>query len=101
MSDPGIEFAWDEVKNRSNRAKHGLGFEQAVAVFDDPFRQMRQDRTEGGEMRWQTIGSIGAFRIVLVAHTIFDLDLDREVYRLISARRATKKEVRDYERGNG
>ena len=82
-------------------AKHGNSFVDAVAVFDDPLCQTQHDRIESGEMRWQTIGSIGRFRIVLVAHTIFDDDWNVEIFRLISARPATKKEIRDYEREAG
>jgi uncharacterized protein len=53
-----IHFSWDETKNKSNQIKHGLSFELASLVFDDPLHLMRQDRIENGEIRWQTMGLI-------------------------------------------
>jgi len=94
-----MQFEWDEAKNRANLAKHGIKFEQAVRVFDDPLHLTRQDRIENGELRWQTMGCIGGLTIVIVAHVI-RIDLDVEIYRLISARRATKQERRGYEEGD-
>jgi uncharacterized protein (DUF4415 family) len=49
-------FSWDEAKNRLNQRKHGVSFELAKLVFDDPLQVTRQDRTEAGERRWQTRG---------------------------------------------
>ncbi|MEK6542307.1 MAG: BrnT family toxin [Pseudomonadota bacterium] len=97
---PSIRFEWDEAKNRSNLVKHGIGFAEAMDVFDDPLRLTKFDRIENGEVRWQTIGSIGMFRIILIAHMFFDDD-DNEVVRLISARSVTRKERREYENENG
>ena len=44
-----IQFEWDEGKNRANRLKHGVSFETAALVFDDPFALMHQDRVVDGE----------------------------------------------------
>ena len=44
-------FEWDENKAASNYRKHGIKFENAVHVFDDPLRILRQDRVENGEYR--------------------------------------------------
>jgi uncharacterized protein (DUF4415 family) len=49
-------FSWDEEKNKRNQRKHGISFEAAKLVFEDPLHISRQDRTEDGERRWQTIG---------------------------------------------
>ena len=49
-------FSWDSVKSETNLRKHGVRFEVAKLVFDDPLHITRQDRIEGGELRWQTIG---------------------------------------------
>lgn len=58
-----IRFTWNENKNISNQRKHdGIAFEVAAQVFRDPLRLTRQDRIEGYEMRWQTIGSVLASR---------------------------------------
>lgn len=98
-------FAWDEAKNRSNQRKHdGIAFEEAAYVFRDPLRLTRQDRVEGGEERWQTIGVVRGVTVLLVAHTITEEDDDGdpvEVIRIISARRATARERRHYEQENG
>ena len=49
-------FEWDDGKERINIGKHGIDFTMASTVFLDPLHQMVQDRIEGGEWRWQTIG---------------------------------------------
>lgn len=95
-------FTWDEDKNLSNQRKHGLGFEVAARVFLDPLRLSVQDRIEGGEQRWQTIGQIDGLAVVLVAHTLTEkgpLDEPVEVIRIISGRPATRKERHRYEEG--
>lgn len=95
-------FTWDETKNLSNQKKHGLSFEEAVHVFLDPLHLSRQDRVEDGEQRWQTIGLVGGVTVILVAHTVTEDgpdDKQIEVIRLISARRATRKERMRYENG--
>lgn len=93
------KFVWDENKARSNLRKHGISFESAVRVFDDPFQRMEQDRHESGEERWQTTGTIENFTIVVVAHTIRDDEQGTEIIRIISARRAEPHERRQYEAG--
>jgi uncharacterized DUF497 family protein len=85
-----VEFAWDERKNRVNRRKHGISFETAVLVFDDPYHLTTQDREVEGAARWQTIG-------VLVAHTLSE---DEDVIRIISARKATPRERSIYAQSN-
>jgi len=55
-------FEWDEAKERSNYRKHGVLFEEAAQVFDDPLAVTEQDRIAGGELRWQTIG-MGCSRV--------------------------------------
>ncbi len=87
---------WDEQKSRANQAKHGVGFETAQHVFDDPHHLSIQDRFEGGEERWQTIGMVGGVIVLLVAHTHHEV-AGEEVIRIISARKATRQERRNYE----
>lgn len=55
-----MRIVWDEAKNRANRLKHGVSFETARLVFDDPFHVSVPDRHEHGEERWTTIG-LGRF----------------------------------------
>lgn len=90
-------FEWDEVKAASNFRKHGVHFEEAALVFDDPLAVSLQDRIENGEARWQTIGMAGGCLLLLVAHTVRFEDV--EVVEIISARRTDKKERYRYEHG--
>ena len=64
-----MRLEWDPLKDRQNLARHGISFETARLVFDDPRALSVQDRTVEGEERWQTLGMIGGVVIVLVAHT--------------------------------
>jgi uncharacterized DUF497 family protein len=99
----GVRFEWDEAKNLSNQRKHGVSFEKASAVFLDPLYVSVQDRIEDGEQRWQAIGTVGDLLILTVAHTVTEEKADGtlvEVFRIISARRATRKERRRYEDEN-
>lgn len=89
-------FEWDVAKAESNLKKHGVGFDDAVLVFSDPFAIVKQDRIENGEYRWQTLGIVGNRLLLLVAHTVRDDELGTEVIRIISARHAEPKERRRY-----
>jgi uncharacterized DUF497 family protein len=91
-----LPFAWDRAKARANVAKHRVVFDDAVTVFDDPLHRSRQDRDVAGEERWQTLGMAKGVVLLMVAHTWGD----DETVRIISARRATKQERRDYEQGS-
>jgi uncharacterized DUF497 family protein len=90
-------FEWDPVKERTNRRKRGISFEIAQLVFDDQDAFTQQDRTEGGERRWQTLGLVDGVLLLLVAHTVQD-DAEDEIIRIISARRADRKERKRYEK---
>jgi uncharacterized protein len=92
-------FSWDGTKNQANRKKHGISFEAARLVFNDPFHISRMERVEQGEQRWQTIGMAGGVLLLLVAHT-WEEDATGELQiRIISARRANKLERTIYEEG--
>ena len=93
-----MRFEWDPRKDRANRARHGVSFEVARRVFDDPLHLSVQDRHVAGEERWQTLGLVGGVVVVLVAHTYRE-ERDDEVIRIISARKATRHERHIYERG--
>jgi len=92
-----LRFTSREARSGSNWSKHHVSFETAARVFADPFALSEQDRIEDGEMRWQTIGAIEGVLVVLVAHTVGDLEDGTEVIQIISARRATRSERRRYE----
>jgi uncharacterized protein len=93
-------YVWDEAKNRANQRKHGISFKQAAQVFLDPFHVLIQDRFESGEERWQTFGVVDGVLLLMVARTIDDSNELEEVIRIISARKATKPERRQYENKN-
>ena len=88
-------FEWDENKNRKNRVKHGVSFQIARLIFEDPNLITRKDRDVEGEQRWQTIGY--AQGILTVAHTVQESER-YEIIRIISARRATPGERKLYEK---
>lgn len=75
-------FEWDDKKAESNFRKHGIRFEEAALVFDDPFAMSKQDRIENGQSRWQTVGMAGACLLLLVAHTVRFEDEGIEVVRM-------------------
>lgn len=92
------EFEWDTNKAKSNLIKHGIRFEEAVLVFEDPYHLSLQDRHENGEFRWQTIGLVHGLIVIMVAHTV-RFESGDEVIRIISARKADRKERSRYEHG--
>ena len=89
----GIAFEWDPSKDSANRSKHGVGFEEATTVFDDPLSITIPDPDHAtDEGRFVIIGMSGKRSLLIVVHTIRG-----ERIRLISARPATKHEKRNYE----
>jgi hypothetical protein len=95
-----FEFDWDPAKAESNRRKHGVAFEDAMGVFGDPLALSRLDEESGqGEERWVTIGRNPATHLLLVVHTYVGMSAERTAIRIISARRPTRREVRQYENG--
>src|ERR1700674_4786434 len=87
---------WEEAKAKSNARKHAVRFEDAMLVFADPFALVEQDRLEGGELRWQTLGLVGGVVLLLVAHTVRN-EREGEIIRIISARKAVQKERKRYD----
>ena len=90
-----MEFEWDDAKNNSNIAKHGISFEDASLVFHDPNSITQPDPDHSSEeFRFVTIGICNRHRVLVVAHTERG---DR--IRIISARKATLKERKSYGQG--
>jgi len=87
-----VTVEWDPIKARTNLKKHGVSFEEAGTVFDDPlFITFLDVEHSLDEERYITLGLSTETRLLLIAHT------DREgVIRIISARKATKNEQRFY-----
>jgi len=91
-----LEFEWDEEKNDANRRKHGIDFETAAHVFDDPNYILEENSVdEGGEPRWQAIGLSDDLPL-LVIHVYRSLNYGEEIIRIISARKASARESRRY-----
>lgn len=95
-----FEFDWDPAKAETNRRKHGVAFEDAMGVFGDPLALSRLDDESGqGEERWVTIGRNSRSNLLLVVHTYIEVVADMAMIRIISARRPTRREARQYEEG--
>jgi len=89
-------FEWDPAKARRNLARHGVAFEDAALVWDDPLHLVRFDRYEEGEERWHVLGMAGGVVLLVVWHSYPDPE-DEEQVRIIGARKATPHEWRAYE----
>src|SRR5437879_643862 len=90
-----VRVEWDEEKNEANRAKHGIDFETAKLVFEDPYCITFVERIIGGEQRWHALGWIEDVITAVVVHTYREEGSD-ELIRIISARGATRKEKKLY-----
>lgn len=93
-------FEWDPAKAAINLRKHAISFDIALRVFADPFALTEQFRIEYGEQRWQTLGIVEGYLLLVVAHTVREDEEDGqpiEIIRIISARAADRKERRRYE----
>jgi len=91
-----VRFEWDEKKNQSNLVKHGIGFQSAQLIFDDPGCVTFIERAKDGEPRWHTIGFAEGLILLVVVHTYRDARTDKFI-RIISARQATRHERKLYE----
>ena len=85
-----MEFEWDENKRQSNLSKHGIDFVRAAAIFQNPTLEKEDNRYDYGESRLIALGETNGI-VLFVVFTVRG-----SVYRIISARRATKSEQRQY-----
>lgn len=92
-----MKFEWDTKKSRSNQAKHGVLFDEAIRVFDDPFALVAPDAKHSlhEERNW-LIGETEKGQVLVVVYTVRGGSI-----RLISARHASRKERRIYETSKG
>jgi uncharacterized DUF497 family protein len=86
-----MRIEWDQAKSEVNRTKHGIDFETAQLVFDDPSCITFVERVTDGEERWHAIGSIEGIILLVVVHTYRE-ESSVEIVRIISARPATRRE---------
>jgi len=92
-----MQFEWDGEKNRTNQEKHGVAFESAALIFNDPYIMLRKDRIGDGEQRWHAIGAVeGAVLLVVHVYRMENENGEQETIRIISAREANKRERRIY-----
>ena len=91
-------FEWDTDKAVGNLKKHGVSFELAQTVFNDPLHLSVLDKKAPCEERWATIGFSADLKTLLVVHTYTVLESNQESIRIISARKATHHEKRQYEK---
>ena len=88
-------FEWDRLKAANNLKKHGVSFDEAKSAFADPLSLTIDDPYHSdSEDRFVTIGRSDSERLLIVVHTDRD-----ELIRIISAREATKGEMKQYEEG--
>lgn len=89
-----MKFEWDQRKNAENIRKHGIDFSDAIRVFDGPMLVRLDTRRDYGQDRWIGIGFLREFAAVLV----YVEWQDEETIRIISARKATRYESREFHR---
>ena len=86
-----MKFEWDDAKNRTNIRKHGIDFNDVPELFTHPILTMPDDRGDYDEARWISIGMLLGI-VGVVVYT----ERAGPVIRIISARRATRREARKY-----
>jgi len=90
-----LNFEWDETKNTKNQRKHrGVSFEEAQSVFSDELGRLVPDPEHSeGEQRFILMGMSTQSRILTVCHC----EINEDTIRIISARKADKNEIKQYE----
>jgi uncharacterized DUF497 family protein len=90
-----MRFAWDEVKAAENLRKHGVSFEEGSTVFADANARLKPDPDHSQEEdRFILLGFSAKLRVLVVCHAYREND---KVIRIISARKATRNERKQYE----
>ncbi|MBW3088519.1 BrnT family toxin [Bifidobacterium sp. 82T24] len=91
-----LRFTWDDNKAAINIRKHGISFKEASSVFHDPYARVIPDPDHSqDEERFVILGISDHARVLVVCHCYRE---NEEVIRLISARKATRKETSTYGR---
>lgn len=93
-----FDFGWDDRKARTNLEKHKVSFRLATSVFNDPLAlTIYDDDHSDDEDRWVTLGRAQDGVVLTVVHTTEDVSAVEVHIRIISARRADRDEIRDYQ----
>lgn len=87
-----MDIEWDQQKAAANLKKHGVSFEEAATALLDTLALAQEDDTARGESRWILLGMSDRLRLLTVVYTLRSGDR----IRLISARKATRKETESY-----
>ena len=91
-------FEWDTTKAKQNIRKHTVSFQRAGTIFCDPHAiSIFDDEHSQEEDRWITIGRDNGGILPVVSHTFREIDVSSCRIRIISARKATKREIKQYE----
>jgi len=89
-------FEWDPVKESGNLKKHGVSFKEATEIFSDSLQLSILDDAGESEERWITLGCTKAQKLRLVVHTYMVYHDQQITIRIISVRRATRHEQKQY-----
>jgi uncharacterized protein len=90
-----MQVEFDPRKASANLKKHGVSLDEAAGSLLDPFALVREDEDAEGEVRFVLVGMSRENRLLTVCYTL----REEETIRLISARRATRREERQYAEG--
>jgi len=91
------DFRWDPTKAKSNLRDHKISFERASQVFLDPHMlSIEDDDHSEDEDRWMTLGMDKRGTLLVVCHTFREVDPVNYSIRLISARKPTRREAKQY-----
>lgn len=91
-------FEWDPIKARENRRKHRVSFDHAAEVFLDPLALSALDEEHSEhEERWVSVGRDRRGRALIIIHTFLEVSAGECKIRIISARKANKRETQQYE----
>jgi len=89
-----MRFEWDPAKALSNIRKHGVSFDEAVTVFKDPLAFIFDDKTHSEQEHREIIIGMSTLRQMILVCFVERIE---DVIRIISARPATRQEIKDYE----
>ena len=90
-----MKFVWNNKKAKSNLTKHGVSFEDAKSVFLDDYARLKHDPDHSiDEDRYLLLGMSSSLKVLVVVHT----EIGNDTIRLISARKATWREAKQYRR---
>lgn len=94
-------FEWDSIKAKENIKKHKVSFERAASIFLDPRAiTIFDEKHSKSEDRWVTMGIDRTGILLVMVHTFHQKSDDEYKIRIVSARKATRKETKQYQEGN-